>query len=719
MVTYRKPTYRGYPRFGWTILIPIVSFAGVLLAGETMISKIYWIDWTQGDEGWGSVIQRADPDGTHREDVLVTGKDLPYSLAFDMSNHKMYRTATYYDYFNHPMTANIIRANLDGSQEEDVIAFDTYHPYGIALDRTNDLIYWTDYYADKIFRACLDGSGICELVRDLYGPTGIALDITGGKIYWAEFDNGKLQRANLDGSDQEVILSNLPGPEDIILDIPSHTLYWSDSSLGKIQRVGFEGVYPENVIVNGGAPTGIALDRTGAKIYWNDGEGGCIRRANLDGSEQELLALVSVDEPHSLLLDIPHGKIYWADFTQQKIQRANLDGSEQEDVISDIRYPVGIALDQDSKTLYWTNYYKKIQRASLLARQVEEVLMMEEFLPVDLVLDSMGKKIYWTAFSSDDETGQVRAAKIQKANWDGSQIEDIITTGLTEPHGLALDPVRDWIYWADNEWTDDGPVNSRIQRASLDGLHVERISIEQMVLPMDIAIHVTEGRLYWTDADSWNPRIQRAELDGSNVEDIVTIRSGLVYPNSLSLDPVGGKVYWTDAEDWYWYPRIQRANLDGTEFEDLITEGLGNPSSIAYVAESMDSPVLDLLNPNGGETLLARTLYTIGWEGQTDANDILIEYSVDDGVVWTLVDPPNAGNSGSYEWKIPDIDSVLCRIRISDASDPEVFDVSDAPFTIYLCTLKYDLNQDCVVDLLDFALLASEWMQCGNPYDSR
>ena len=41
-----------------------------------------------------------------------------------------------------------------------------------------------------------------------------------------------------------------------------------------------------------------------------------------------------------------------------------------------------------------------------------------------------GGKMYWT----DEETG-----KIQRANLDGSGVEDLVASGLSNPFGIALD----------------------------------------------------------------------------------------------------------------------------------------------------------------------------------------------------------------------------------------------------------------------------------------
>ena len=49
--------------------------------------------------------------------------------------------------------------------------------------------------------------------------------------------------------------------------------------------------------------------------------------------------------------------------------------------------------------------------------------------------------------------------KIQRANLDGSQVEDLIT-GLISPVGIALDVGRGKMYWTDS-YTD------KIQRANI------------------------------------------------------------------------------------------------------------------------------------------------------------------------------------------------------------------------------------------------------------
>ena len=73
-------------------------------------------------------------------------------------------------------------------------------------------MYWTNLNANKIQRANLDGSNVEDLItRGLNKPYELKLDLAGGKMYWTNRFDGKIQRANLDGSNVEDLVTRANG----------------------------------------------------------------------------------------------------------------------------------------------------------------------------------------------------------------------------------------------------------------------------------------------------------------------------------------------------------------------------------------------------------------------------------------------------------------------------------------------------------------------------
>ena len=265
-------------------------------------------------------------------------------------------------YWTDKGTGKIQRANLDGSNVEDLVTRTQglTEPHGITLDVAGGKMYWTDKGTGKIQRANLDGSNIEDLVtQGLREPLSIALDMAGGKMYWTDFDTDKIQRANLDGSNVEDLVTKrvLYGPRSIVLDVTSGKMYWIDLILGKIQRANLDGSNVEDLVTRGlETPLGIALDVVSGKMYWTD-RGywedigtGKIQRANLEGSNVEDLVTQGLDDPDGIALNVANGKMYWTDWGTDKIQRANLDGSNVEDLVTGLQHPVYIALGIPSHT---------------------------------------------------------------------------------------------------------------------------------------------------------------------------------------------------------------------------------------------------------------------------------------------------------------------------------------------------------------------------------
>lgn len=128
---------------------------------------------------------------------------------------------------------------------------------------------------------------------------------------------------------------------------------------------------------------------------------------------------------------------------------------------------------------------------------------------------------------------------------------------------------------------------------------------------------------------------------------------------------------------------------------------------------------LNLLLPDGGQSLPSGDTYLISWETDGSIDNIKIEYSTNQGVTWNEIVASTGAMAGSYLWQVPQVSSDHCLVLISAVGNPEINDTSTACFTIFPCTQLngFDLNGDCLVNLFDIALLAGYWLACGNPFD--
>jgi len=175
-----------------------------------------------------------------------------------------------------------------------------------------------------------------------------------------------------------------------------------------------------------------------------------------------------------------------------------------------------------------------------------------------ITIDRSEGKMYWTDVDND---------VIRRANLDGSGQEDIVTSGLSFPMAIDVDPYGNRIYWGDT-------VLGVIQRAGLDGSNPT--TVLSTPFGASIQLDIEHGKMYWTTSlSSTSGEILRANIDGGMVETLVT---GVDKPARIAVDVHGGKIYWTD----FVVDVVRRSDLDGTNVEDLFVVGANlNPDGIA------------------------------------------------------------------------------------------------------------------------------------------
>jgi hypothetical protein len=143
--------------------------------------------------------------------IMLVSPAAVAALEVDLFQRKIY----WADYSS-STDRQIRRANLDGSQAENVFGLQTFAPESLVLDGQRQKLYY--YGTSDIIEVDLVTRTQKTLINSPNaGVSGVALDVRAGKIYWSESTQGRVQRANLDGSGVEPVLTGVPDADDIVL----------------------------------------------------------------------------------------------------------------------------------------------------------------------------------------------------------------------------------------------------------------------------------------------------------------------------------------------------------------------------------------------------------------------------------------------------------------------------------------------------------------------
>jgi hypothetical protein len=107
-------------------------------------------------------------------------------------------------------------------------------------------------------------------------------------------------------------------------------------------------------------------------------------------------------------------------------------------------------------------------------------------------------------------------------------------------------------------------------------------------------------------------------------------------------------------------------------------------SSIIWREKQTNTPPgITVKSPNGGESWNASSAQTITWSTAGSVSNVKIEYSTNGGSSWNTI-TSSTSNDGSHSWTLPNTSSSTCKVRVSDASDSNVYDTSNSNFSIVI-----------------------------------
>jgi hypothetical protein len=268
----------------------------------------------------------------------------------------------------------------------------------------------------------------------------------------------------------------------------------------------------------------------------------------------------------------------------------NPDGSDRMVLVTECRYPDGIAVDVEAGHIYWTNMGVpslndgSIERADIGGRNRKTIVPQgATFTPKQLHLEKKPGKLYWS-----DREGM----RVMRANLDGSGLETLVAAGQGDMDrrdatkwcvGITVDPERRQIYW-----TQKGPDNAglgRIFRANIEIPKGEsaasrsdiEVLFDGLPEPIDLELDLDHRVLYWTDRGD-PPRgntVNRASIDQKPREP-ETVLTHLMEGIGIALDVPGDRMFLTD-----FGGSIYSARLNGSE-KRMFLYAQGNLTGIAY-----------------------------------------------------------------------------------------------------------------------------------------
>ena len=248
-------------------------------------------------------------------------------------------------------------------------------------------------------------------------------------MYWMNTSGSTLHR--LVRGKVENLVSDLQDTTSLAVDTTNGFLYFGvkiGKNNGEIRRSGLDGRNVQTLKSRMfSVPMGIAVDNPGGTIYWTTSSGK-IKSMTIEGSKRVTNILQDLSDPTAIA--VSNGYLYWAELGG-RIRRVNLTANQKVamNIATDLGEPVSIAVAKGK--IYWLEHFStgrgRLQRANLDGTKIEELRTFTRNAPVRIAIDGLDNKIYWTR----------SMGVIQRSNLAGKSVTDIVI-GLMRPGIIAL-----------------------------------------------------------------------------------------------------------------------------------------------------------------------------------------------------------------------------------------------------------------------------------------
>ena len=175
----------------------------------------------------------------------------------------------------------------------------------------------------------------------------------------------------------------------------------------------------------------------------------------------------------------------------------------------------------------------------------------------------------------------------------------------------------------------------------------------------------TTQNITWTSSNVTNVKLEYSINNGTNWTQIVA-----------STAASAGSYSWTVP------------NSETTQSLVKISDAADNTvTDQSNAVFTIYTPTITVTSPNGGENWRIGSTRNITWTSG-NVEDVMIEYSINNGTNWTQIIASTAANTGSYSWTVPNSTTAQALVRVTDVADNTILDQSDAVFRIFTQTVS-------------------------------
>ena len=284
----------------------------------------------------------------------------------------------------------------------------------------------------------------------------------------------------------------------------------------------------------------------------------------------------------------------------------------------------------------------------------------------------------------------------------------VSTVNLTSPNGG-----ESWLAGIDQNitWTSSNINNLKIEYSTNNGTNWE---------PVIASVAAANGIFKWKvpSTPSINCRIRLSDVLNSATNDVSDNTFSIVVPSITVNTPNGGESWqsgtkpnitwvsnnvsnvkieyttnngtnWTTVNSsitatlgtYTWtVPSVNSTNCK-VRISDVSNSAVNDISNDVFTINTPSSGTITVESPNGGENWKVDEKKDIKWES-TNVTNVKIEYTTTNGTSWLPVIASTSANTGKYEWTVPNTPTTNCKVRVSDVSNSNIVDISDAVFTI-------------------------------------